>query len=149
MLVGDGIVTGNGSTAVEFAGGIIETTKDNAALMSGLTNIVVGAGGLTLTNDYAVGFANCTFKVTPGVADVPAIEMTGKGSLDLSNCTITLAETPIRPFVLAATDEGCITFSGTSTVIINDVITKTWKMSVSSDGKRCIVSSVGFSVILR
>ncbi len=147
VLTGAGIVADNGQSTVEFDGGIVETTAANATLMSDLTNVVFGTSGLTLTNNYAVGFTNCTFKVTPGTTAVPAIAMAGAGSLDLSNNTIDLTGTPYGAFVFATADDG--TISGTPTVTIGGAASKSWKTTVSDDGKSCTVTSLGFILMVR
>ena len=116
------------------------TVKVTAAgeILKDLHDVTISAGGLTITNDFAVSITNTTLKVTPGTT---AITMTGTGTLDLSNAMVQFASTPSRAFYFAVAQGGTLT--GLPTV------TRPWKARLTDGGTRCKISKGGLVILVR
>ena len=133
------ISMGTGEATLELDGGTLGALGDNASFIQGVTNVVFGARGMTLDNGgYAVGFDDCTLKVTPGA---PAITMTGTGTLDLSGSSVELPEAFDSALTLAIATEGV--FTG-----VPSFDRKGWTVRLSEDGKMIRVLSPGFLLLL-
>ena len=131
------ILSGSGAATIEFDGGTLAALADNEAFISGVTNVVFGTRGVTLDNGgYDIGLSECTLMVNPAV---PAITMTGTGTLDLSGCTLELTDDAEFSFTLATADGG--TFTG---VPVFD--RKGWQVKVSNNGKSIRVIRPGLMI---
>ena len=139
-------ITGeNGASTVEFDGGTLVATNVAAStvFLTGLTNIVFNAGGVTLDtagNDLAA--TNCTMYATPGST---AIRLSGGGALDFTNTTLEFTEPLTGGFVLAQAT-GNSTFANAPSLKTR---IKGFKIKLSADGKTIKVSRCGFAVTVR
>ena len=131
---------------VLFDGATVQTTEAGEILKD-LASVMIGAGGLTITNAYAASATNTTFKVAPGMT---AITMTGEGTLDLSQATVELASAPRRKFVLA-TATGSGSFTGVPSVVRADGGTETrrFRARLANGGKDIEILSRGFMILVR
>jgi len=150
-VCGDGQLTtvdiaANGGTAtVEFNGGTLAATSDNAAFIKGCTNVVFGANAVTIdTAGHDIGMTNCVLRATPGAR---AITLTGGGTLDFTNTTLDFTAPLTRGFVLAqvAADDAA-TF--TSVPALAEGV-KGYKIKLSADGKMIKVVSKGLVLIVK
>ena len=134
----------SGAAAVEFDGGTLAATGDNASFVSGIANVVFKAGGVTLdTAGHAVAFANCTLKATPGAT---AITLTGGGTLNFTNTTLNFTEPLSGSFVLAQVADGnAATFTGVPALA--DGVSG-YKVILSADGKTIKVVRKGFMLLV-
>ena len=141
-------IYGGGDTdaqaTVTFSNATVKVTAAGEILKD-LHDVTISAGGLTITNDFAVSITNTTLKVTPGMT---AITMTGSGSLDLSNASVELLSVSAGKFTLAvATGEG--TFNGVPGIVRADgTRVNGYKVALSADRKRIEIAPRGFIIIV-
>ena len=145
VLTDAGIDAGTGVPTLEFDGGSVSATANNAAFIDGFTNMVFGAGGVTLdTAGYNLGVTNCTMYATPGTR---AITLTGGGTLDFKDTTLDVTEKPTRGFVFAQVAENdAATFTGVPKLAAG---VKGYKIKLLNDGKTIKVSSIGCIIIVK
>lgn len=133
----------NGANTVVFDGGTVKATDLIATnpFLNNLTNIVFGAGGVTIDADgHDLMIANCTFKAAPGVK---AITFANGGTLTFTGTKLELAGKPSVPYVFAkATGNG--TFSGVPSLDV-----KGCSVRLSSDRKRVVVTRNGLTILFR
>ncbi len=133
----------NGANTVEFNGGTVKATDLTATnpFLNNLTNIVFGAGGVTIDADgHDLTIANCTFKAAPGVT---AITFANGGTLTFTGTALELAGKPSGHYVFAeATGNG--TFSGVPSLDV-----KGYSVRLSSDRRRVVVVRKGMTIIVR
>lgn len=121
---------------VEFDGGTLNATQNNASFLKDLPNIQLKAGGLTInTQGKNLGINNCTFNVTGN----GKITVVGGGTVTFTNVTLNLPAKPSGAYVFAETDG---TFSG----LPNLSGIKGCKISLSDDCKRVMVSPRGLII---
>ena len=121
---------------VEFDGGTVKATQNNASFLKDLPNIQLKAGGLTInTQGKNIGINNCTFNVTGN----GKITVVGGGTVTFTNVTLNMPAKPSGAYVFAETDG---TFSG----LPNLGGVKGCKISLSDDCKRVMVSPRGFII---
>ena len=121
---------------VEFDGGTVKATQNNASFLKDLPNIQLKAGGLTInTQGKNLGINNCTFNVTGN----GKITVVGGGTVTFTNVTLNMPAKPSGAYVFAETDG---TFSG----LPNLGGVKGCKISLSDDCKRVMVSPRGFII---
>ena len=121
---------------VEFDGGTLKATQNNASFLKDLPNIQLKAGGLTInTQGKNLGINNCTFNVTGN----GRITVVGGGTVTFTDVTLKLPTKPSGTYVFAETDG---TFSG----LPNLDGVKGCKISLSDDCKRVMVSQRGFII---
>ena len=141
-------IYGGGDTdaqaTVTFSNATVKVTAAGEILKD-LHDVTISAGGLTITNDFAVSITNTTLKVTPGMT---AITMTGSGSLDLSNASVELLSVSAGKFTLAvATGEG--TFNGVPGIVRADgTRVNGYEVALSADRKRIEIAPRGFIIIV-
>ena len=130
---------------VEFDGGTLEANADNAAFISGITNVVFGANAVTLdTAGHSLGITNCVLKATPGAR---AITLTGGGTLDFADTTLDFGGENPGCFTLAQVEDGDeARFVGVPAVAEG---VKGCKIRLSDDGKTIKVIVNGFVVIVK
>ena len=142
-------IYGGGDTdaqaTVTFSNATVKVTAAGEILKD-LHDVTISAGGLTITNDFAVSITNTTLKVTPGMT---AITMTGSGSLDLSNASVELLSVSAGKFTLAvATGEG--TFNGVPGIVHADgTRVNRYEVALSADRKRIEIAPRGFIIIVK
>ncbi len=146
-LVTADIIGDQGASTVEFDGGTLVATNVAAStvFLTGLTNIVFNAGGVTLdTAGNALIATNCVMYATPGST---AIRLTGGGALDFTNTTLNFTEPLTRGFVLAqvAADDAA-TFTGVPALAEG---VKGYRVRLSADGKMIKVVSKGLVLIVK
>ena len=138
-------ITGeNGASTIEFDGGTLVATNVAAStvFLTGLTNIVFNAGGVTLdTAGHNLAATNCVMKVIPGAK---AITLAGGGALDFTNTTLDFTEPLTGSFVFAQAT-GDSTF--TSVPSLPEGM-KGVKVKLSADGKTIKVSPNGTVIIV-
>ena len=121
---------------VEFDGGTLKATQNNASFLKNLPNIQLKAGGLTInTQGKNLGINNCTFNVTGN----GKITVVGGGTVTFTDVTLNLPAKPSGAYVFAETDG---TFSG----LPNLGGVKGCKISLSDDCKRVMVIPRGFII---
>ena len=121
---------------VEFDGGTVKATQNNASFLKDLSNIQLKAGGLTInTQGKNLGINNCTFNVTGN----GKITVVGGGTVTFTNVTLNMPAMPSGAYVFAETDG---TFSG----LPNLAGTNGCKIFLSDDCKRVIVSPRGIII---
>ena len=139
QLVTTSITNLTGLATVTFDGGKLKAMEDNPAFIGDITNMVFGAGGLTLDNaGYDLAFVGCTLKMS---TENPAITMTGSGTLDLSDTTVELFDVPTGAFTVATATTG--TFTGAPGFGL-----KGWTVRLSQDGKTIRIINPGFILLL-
>ena len=121
---------------VEFDGGTLKATQNNASFLKDLPNIQLKAGGLTInTQGKNLGINNCTFNVTGN----GKITVVGGGTVTFTNVTLNMPSKPSGAYVFAETDG---TFSG----LPNLGGVKGCRISLSDDCKRVMVIPRGFII---
>ena len=114
-------------------------------ILKDLQDVTIGAGGLTVSNDFAVAVTNTTLKVTGGET---AITMTGTGSLDLSHATVELSSVPTSAFDFAVANGGEIvgvpSITGASGVSV-----KGYKARIVDGGTRCRILRPGVMILVK
>ena len=129
---------GGKAELVEFDGGTLKATENNASFLKDLPNIQLKAGGLTInTQGKNLGINNCTFNVTGN----GKITVTGGGTVTFTNVTLNMPSKPSGKYVFAETDG---TFSGLPNL---SGITGC-RISLSDDSKRVTVSPKGFIITI-
>ena len=135
----------NGANTVVFDGGTVKATDLTATnpFLNNLTNIVFGAGGVTIDADgHDLTIANCTFNAAAGVK---AITFANGGTLTFTDTKLKLSGKPSGTYVFAeATGNG--TFANAPVL---DTELKGWSIQVSSDRKKILAVKSGLAVILR
>ena len=141
-------ITGqNGASTVEFDGGTLVATNvaANGVFLNGIKNVVFGANAVAIdTAGYGLGIANCVLKATPGAR---AITLSGGGTLGFTGTTLDFTEPLTGGFMLAKVADGdAATFTGVPELAEG---VKGCRIKLSGDGKRIMVGSNGFTLIVR
>lgn len=133
----------SGNATVAFDGGTLTALADKATFISGITNVVFNAGGVTLdTAGHNLAVTNCALYATPGST---AIRLTGGGALDFTDTTLDFTDEVTEGFVFAqATGAG--TFTGVPSLAEG---LRGCKIRLSADGKTVKVFKSGFILLVR
>ncbi len=140
-IVTKAIAAGSGKTTfVEFDDAVLGALGANSAFLSGITNLVLKAGGVAIeSGGYNLGIASSTLYTEPNAK----ISVTGGGTFTFdANTSVVLTAKPSGPFTLAETDG---TFANVPTLSAPCKCS----ISLSSDSKRITVAPLGLIILFR
>ena len=135
--------SGGAENTVEFDGGTVKANSlsGNEPFLNNLTNIVFGAGGVTIDADgHDLTVSNCTFKAEAGRK---AITFANGGTLTFADTTLELTGTTSGSYVFAEATGGG-KFSGVPSMNL-----KNWSVKLSKEGDKVIIDRNGLVIFVR